>query len=350
MDVKRNNEDKEIDIFDEFNNAFGVKTETPGDMKDRLSTESDLKSESDDASKTVVIQSTKSEEVKFKKPAIVNDGYRDLAVQLNVIPSGYRDAKFSEEAIKSNIKNQYENTNRYNIVYHFSDYYNLCVSILNTFRLGMLPTRSYLIGAPNGFGKTSFVNECLITMLQQGYRVAPYISLWELSNLRREAEHRIMEPYESYTLKPEVKRKSVDKYYREEEYYYLKHPKLKGHIPEDSTKSVWGRYSYSEYISADCLFVHFTDVISKDIESHALYQLLSIRGVKGLPTIVLMSTSLEPYENDQVLKEQVWNEILAFKEADNCYDRVYHVSTYTKRSIGLENKDIKIDPETGIVD
>jgi hypothetical protein len=58
---------------------------------------------------------------------------------------------------------------------------------------------------------------------------------------------------------------------------------------------------------------------------------------------------LEPYENDKVLREQVWDEIKADKEERSLYDRVYHISCYKRRNMGLENKDEIIDSETGIV-
>ena len=80
-----------------------------------------------------------------------------------------------------------------------------------------------------------------------------------------------------------------------------------------------------------------------------LYQLLSIRGAKGLPTIAMISTSLDPYVNDYTLKELVWDEIKSTKDEADSYDRVTHISCYKKRkdSLALNDKD---DDDTGIID
>lgn len=258
---------------------------------------------------------------------------RDQAVYEQLVPKTYRDAYFNRDKIKENIKAQYQKSKLYK-VYRFDEYATTCESILSLIRMKMLPDKSYIIGAPNGFGKTSFVNEAIITLRKQGYKVAPYISLWELAQIRVDNEHRIMQPYSRFKKEGEnviyTEASDVSKYYKK--------PSV-----------ITGAYSYSEYINADCLFVSLTDVISKDIESHTLYQLLSIRGAKGLPTIVMMSTSLVPYENDTNLKELVWDEIKNYNENNKCYDRVYHVSCYKRKEFSLNNKDERVDTDTGIV-
>lgn len=259
---------------------------------------------------------------------------RDQAVYEKIIPQGYKDAYFDIDKIKRNIRAQYIKTGKLYKVYKFDEYANVCQEILSTIRMGMLPQRSYLIGAPNGFGKSSFVNECLITLRKRGYRTAPYISLWELAQIRVDNEHRIMEPYRKF------KKEGENVIYSDPNTVvgYVKVPTI-----------VTTGFSYSEYINADCLFVSLTDVISKDIESHTLYQLLAIRGAKGLPTIVTMSTSLDCYENDKSLKELVWDEIKNYDDSIICYDRVLHVSCYKRKSFGLDTKNEDVDVDTGIV-
>lgn len=259
---------------------------------------------------------------------------REQAVIEGIVPRTYKYSAFDLDKIKDNLRAQYKKSKGLYKVYRLKDYSQICLEILSTIRMKKLPGRSYIIGAPNGFGKSSFVNECLITLRKQGYKVAPYISLWELAQIRVDNEHKIMNPYRKY------KEDNRD-------YSYTEPNKVVGYLKKPEI--VTGRFSYSEYINADCLFVSFTDVISKDIESHTLYQLLSLRGIKGLPTIVMISTSLEPYENDRALKEQVWDEIKAYDENKDWYDRVYHVSCYKRKNIGLENKDEEVDSDTGVV-
>lgn len=270
---------------------------------------------------------------------------RFLATQMNIVPKVYMDASFAEQKIKENIKKQYEKTKGLYRVYKFNDYIGLCLGILSSIRMKMLPERSYIIGAPNGFGKSSFVNECLITLLKHNCNVAPYISLWELAQLRVADEQRIMNPY----IHPKTQEQALREKEAKSNCYNYTNPNVNKGILK-TPEVVTGQFSYSEYINADCLFVGFTDVASKDIESHALYQLLNIRGIKGLPTIVMISTSLEPYENDRILKEQVWDEILTYNEKQNCYDRVFHVSCYKAKNIGLNNNGEKVDSTNGIVE
>jgi hypothetical protein len=310
-------------------NAFdelGIKTDT---SNQKVADEA-----SKDESLRVIVTSTNDRPAQ-KLVVRLTDDDRDLAVRTNLIPSAYRNVSFDVDRIRENLKVQYKRFNGTYVIKKLSDYTTTCTEILSAIRMHQLPRRSYLIGAPNGFGKSSFVYESLITLQKQGFKVAPYISLWELAQIRVENEQRLMNPYRKF------KDESTGYEYTEPNRTvgYMKKPEI-----------VTGRYSYSEYINADCLFVSFTDVISKDIESHTLYQLLSIRGAKGLPTIVTMSTSLEPYEVDRNLREQVWDEIKAEKEDKGLYDRVYHVSCYKQRlNMKLEEKDEVIDKETGVV-
>lgn len=316
-----------MDNFDSAFESVGVNTESLKDTHDKLN----IEAESNDMTINKQTQRSDNQEALFYG---LSNADRDQAVYERVVPAAYRDACFDEDKIKNNIKAQYQKTGGLYKVYRFNDYTDICKQILSTIRMKRLPERSYIIGAPNGFGKTSFVNECLITLRRQGYKVAPYISLWELAQLRVDNEHRIMDPYKRF------KKEGSDVVYKDPNTVqgYMKVPTI-----------ITTGYSYSEYINADCLFVSFTDVISKDIESHTLYQLLAIRGAKGLPTIVMISTSLEPYENDRALKELVWDEIKDYDENKRSYDRVYHISCFKKKALGLDNKNEVVDKDTGII-
>jgi hypothetical protein len=277
----------------------------------------------------------------------LGDDDRLAAVESGIIPSVYKLSEFSEEKIKKNLIAQYIRYKGAYKVYNFSEYIKTCNGIIAGLKMGKLPDRSYLIGAPNGFGKSSFVTESLILLNRQGYRAVPYISLWELAQLRADAEHRLLKPFKYI--------KDTDK--PESSFTYYEANTFKGFVK--TPEIVTGRFSYSEYINADCLFVSFTDVVSKEIESHALYQLLNIRGAKGLPTIAMISTSLDPYENDKALREQVWDEIKMYsRKKDNkdskeiepgCYDRVTHVSCYKMKELKLDSRGRNIDSDTGIV-
>ena len=312
--------------MDNFEQAFenlGIETE---DIEDTHKKQVESSKEND---LYIAYENEKKEPHKIFYGLTAED--RKLAVDLSIVPKSYKDANFDPNKIKENIARDFMKYKGLYKVYNMNTYVETCMGILSALRCGELPNCSYIIGAPNGFGKTSFVNECLMTMIKNNFRVAPYISLWELAQIRVDNEHRIMNPY----IHPKTKEQQLEEAKRKENYIYSNANEYTNIMKRPEV--VIGRYSYSEYINADCLFVSLTDVISKDIESHTLYQLLAIRGAKALPTIVMMSTSLQPYENDPVLAEYVWNEIKTDTIKDCCYDRVYHVSSYKMKSMDIGN-------------
>lgn len=316
-----------MEEFDRAIEEFGLDTEGLDSI------ESKIQVEAKDAGINVNSLHSNEDKSPFKPFHIITNDDRDQAVKERIVPEAYRDAFFDVEKIKNNIMVQYAKSKIYR-VYGFAKYTELCTSILTGLRMGKLPERSYIIGAPNGYGKTSFVTECLILLRARGYRVAPYISLWELAQIRVDNEHRIMDPYKKFKKEDE----NVVYYSKNSSDDWYKKPQI-----------ITNGYSYSEYINADCLFVALSDVVSKDIESHALQQLLNIRGAKALPTIVTISTSLDPYENDKFLKEYIWDEIKDYTENRQCYDRVFHVSCYKRKELGLDSKGVNGDKNTGII-
>lgn len=273
---------------------------------------------------------------------------RDIAVKRRLVPENYRDAKFDENKVRNNLITQHKKSNRIYRIFGFDKYMSVCNEILSSIRVNKLPRRSWIIGAPNGFGKTSFVNECIITMFKNNWITVPYISLSELAEIRVAEEQRLMRPF-SDRLTQGIYNAEIDRYLTEQENYNYKH----GIEPVDLIKKpniITSSYSWSEYINAKCLFVHFSSILSKDLESNVLYQLLSIRGAKGLPTIVMVSTSLQPYLNDISLREIIWDEILDNNEDDNSFDRVAHISTYKKKNMDTGfNRNKSIEEDTGIV-
>lgn len=249
----------------------------------------------------------------------------DAAVAKSLVPLRYKDAKFDSDRIKASIMEDMKRKHNMYSVEKFYKYEETCYGILSQLRTGSLPDRSWLIGAPNGFGKTTFVNECILTMEEKGMRTVPYISLLGLAEIRKAEEKRLTG--NSY-------RRMVDRDMSEDSAYI----EINGtyhKMPIDIT----GRYSWSEYMDAECLFCFLTDISSKEVESHILYQTLAIRAAKGLPTIVMISTSIEPYLNRRELKEQVWDEILGIENLRYGYDLLTHVSCYKIRRNSIMNAE-----------
>lgn len=270
---------------------------------------------------------------KAQKLYEITEADRDLAINMSLVPENYRNSKFDTNLVRENLIRQHKQSGGIYTIRNFQEYEETLYGLLSVIRARELPNKSFLIGAPNGFGKTSFVMESIITCNAIGFKTVPYISLWELGQIRVDNEQKILKPFRRY--------ENLDKHIIE--------PNLPENKNFKQPEIVTGRYSYSEYINADILFTYLTDVISKEAESHALYQILNIRGSKGLPTICFISTSLDPYINDKRLKELVWDEILTNSISEHTYDRIYHISTYKRRRSGIESKNENIETETGIV-
>lgn len=327
-----------MDFIDNVLDDVGVKTE------DTSETNKKLYAEGKEAGMDMLEPKEKEKQHKIFYGLSTED--RHVAVKKHIVPQAYENSAFDIEKIKENIRLMYKRSKGAFITYKLPDYEQICNGILSSIRMKKLPARSYLIGAPNGFGKTSFVYESLITLNAHGFRVAPYISLTELAQLRLDDEKELLHPKTNVVYKYMVK--------EAEQYYevlkdnsgneiigneYIKRP--------DKIENV---FSFRDYINADCLFTFFTEETAREIESYMLSQILQIRGAKGLPTIVMMSKSLELYLKQPKLKQYIWDEILAFSEVDNCFDRVYHVSCYKMPRQGkLGEKGENIESDTGIV-
>lgn len=319
-----------LDLIENALSTAGVTTEDTNDTNDKV------EKAAEQIGMTVVKQNKEAEQHKVFYD--LSDADRDLAVYEGLIPKAFRNSKFSSDAIKDNLKAMWKKDSTFRI-HRFKEYESICNGILSALRMKQLPTRSYIIGAPNGFGKTSFVSECLMILRHYNFLAAPYISLTELATIRKDDEEKLMRPFYKNTVIDSKSGSSTTYYEPNTVKGYMKTPKI-----------VTGLYSFSEYINADCLFVSLSGVISKDIESEMLHQLLNIRGAKGLPTIVMMSTSLEPYLNDSKYGDTIWNEIITHTEKEYCYDRVTHISCYKNRELSkLANKGSVIEDDTGIV-
>lgn len=278
------------------------------------------------------LSENKEDTNKVAKPTFhVKGGDREMAVKLSLVPKVYKDVEFDIDIIKENIIESLKGSSRKFKVKNFKAYTDTLNNIISTIRTGHNIKNSYIIGAPNSFGKTSFANDCIKTLHSQNRMAVPYISLYELAELRVENEKRLLRG-----IGLQVSKRDEE---TEEVYYYTPDDKDFIKIP----KVITGSYSWSEYVNADILFCYFSSIDSKVIESHTLKCVLEMRGAKGLPTVVFISTSLNPYKLDNALREYVWDEILASKETKCCYDRVYHVSCYKVPNNGIGDNSISID-------
>lgn len=325
-----------MDVFETALSSIGVKTEETNEK---------LYDECKEAGISVEGQKEKEKQHKIFYGLTKED--RVVAVQKHIVPQAYRDSKFDITRIKENIRAAFKSSKGAFATYDLKKYTQTCDGILSAIRMKKLPDRSYLIGAPNGFGKTSFVYESLITLNRHGFRVAPYISLTELAQLRDDNERDLLKPKNNFQYKYMIK--------EENNYYEVLRDNNGNEIIGDEyvkrPDKIENIFSFRDYINSDCLFTFFTEETAREIESYMLSQILLMRGAKGLPTIVMMSKSLDLYLKQPKLKQYIWNEILSYNEDDKCYDRIYHVSCYKMLRQGgrLAEKGETIESDTGIV-
>lgn len=277
----------------------------------------------------------------------ISDTERELAIKKRLIPVKFKDVRFDEDDIKERLREQSVRVRTKYIIKGFQNYIGVCTEILSSLRTKRLPRRSWVIGAPVGFGKSEFANECILTMMKSGWLAVPYISLLELASIRVAEEQRLMRPFNSERI-TKVYVPERQEYMTERDAYSY----LNSVTPSDIVKKptiIESAYSFSEYINAECLIVHFSGVESKEVESKMLMQLLAIRAPKGLPTIAMVSTSLDQYLNDKALSKIVWEEIMDYGN-DDCYNKVKHVSCFKIAANSIADRDLDIEANTGIVE
>jgi hypothetical protein len=186
---------------------------------------------------------------------------RQRAVKLGIIPRGYINAEFNKDKIQENIRRMQNSGGHKFRVSNFDTYYELCMSIINTIRVKKLPDNSFLIGAPNGFGKQSFVTDCLLASLRNGWLTVPYISLTELGELKSYNDKIIMRGLMGVETAINKKVYSISdrNFYNDTEYSYYA-------IDDDTSEIktptiVTGQYSWSEYMNAPIMICFFSGIL-----------------------------------------------------------------------------------------
>lgn len=370
--------------IDNILDSMGVEVEDLDDSIARLNTDMEKA-----GMKTQSHEEKKAEDFTFS----LTDFDRQRAYNLGLISQAYINARFDIEMIRQNLIKGNTKIKNGKPVYEkkvvgFPNYTKICTGILSALRFGQLPDRSYIIGAEKGFGKESFVSECLITMAACGMKTVPYISLFELACIKNATENKLLNPYkvEAFNYVDAGKNKvennkeqepetrvshdvialtdvNVDSLVRGEVYKRANTKELQKAYADsyDKRKMIY-EYNYLDYLTADCLFLYFQDCYMgyTELELFTLQAILSVRGVKGLPTIVVTESGIDKMKysvglrttnisQDRInpLRSEIYNALFTSNK-DHCrYSKLYHVSTfYTEKS--LIDDDGKVDKETGI--
>lgn len=234
----------------------------------------------------------------------VTGAQREMAVARKLIPDARQHDEFDEQLVKTNIMKMcsVQNTK----VVGFDKYMETLSEIMLKISTNVLD-RSYIIGAPNGFGKTTFANTAIKRLDAMGKKAVPYISLFEIGDLRVEHEKFILG-------------------------YLDKRDMRGGGNYEDTVKD---EYSWVDYTRSDLLFTYLTTLENKKVEVRILRALMDIRGPKGLPTVVFTESSLKPYMSDNTFNRVFWDDMLAYDDTPNC-DRLIHRSCYKIYNSGVQ--------------
>lgn len=221
-----------------------------------------------------------------------------------IVPLEFRNTEFDSDRLKHDLSNL---ANTQNIrVYRYNNYIDTINTILAQISVSELKN-SYIIGAPNDFGKSTFVYTALKRLIALDKKVVPYLSLVELAELKVEYENRL-----------------VDK---------LKNPRFSEPLRRGKDEVIW-----KDITDADVLFTRLSSVDSKYVESMVLSALMRLRGSKGKPTIVMAYTPLDPYINDEKLRSLYWDDMLSYtgKEENTKVDRLIHRACYKRDGVRIQ--------------
>lgn len=174
-----------------------------------------------------------------------------------------------------------------------NEYKAVINKLLNEAAVGNIK-QSYLLSAPNNFGKTTLVHTLLKRYIYKDKSVVPYINLSQLAILRLSYEEAVK-------------------------------ARLWGSTKDE--KSVNG-FTWQDWITADFVAVKLTETDSAVVESAMLASLLNRRGENDLPTLVTMQYPVRPYTENLQLKRTYWDNILAYNEIKTGTDRLIYKCTY----------------------
>lgn len=257
--------------------------------------------------------SRKKASLKASEPiSDIGSAVKKKALSFGYVPEHRIEDEFSVDVLSENIKEMVGTSGNYGVnIEDLKQYGSLLSSLLTELRMNKLPTHSYLIGASNGFGKTTFVNTAIKTMIAFDRKVVPYMSLSEIAEL-------MIEDYDMARRK--LNREKFDD---------------ESELDRKADECGW-----KDFVNADLVFCYLTGV-DKDcmwVEMSTLKRLLQLRGNKGKATIVMMSESLDWYWNEDRTRKYIMNELIEVKGAQTArYDKLQHISVslVDRRSLNM---------------
>lgn len=282
-------------------------------------------------------------ELADKKPVFsIPKSVSEIAVLKGLVPSEHQDIVYDSEYVYRRITGSIGGDR----VVGFENYDKAVCSIINACRTGTKVRHSYLLAADTGFGKKSFVYTCLKYLLGRDVRVPKYLSLSEIgflsekrvkqakalnvptyyfrynesdkfrfiwSEVSKKAERRLLEilAERSAGVGVSLSEKEFSDLKHEVDYAVLEevtglyNEAIKGYDRND-TEGIAARVNevlakqldtYEDILNAPILFTYFAEYTNIQYEVEVLHTLLTVRGNKCLPTIVMMEDSVRKFGN-----------------------------------------------------
>lgn len=239
---------------------------------------------------------------------------KDYALIHSIIPEDRIDDEFDINFLKSSIR-EMSKAEGY-IVKNFNAYEEALNNITGKIILGEKKHSSYLIAAPNGFGKTTFVNTAIKACILQGWTVAPYTSLLEI----RELQLLQLGYLKGLTFPGEADYKNVKAEREQKERVFESF--------EQRLKDIYIKkgITYRDFTEAKLLFISLSSPAYSDIELPALKFILNERAKVQRATIVMSEYPIRDYQMDPLCRN-FWLDHLEMKGfGKSSMDRLTYVT------------------------
>lgn len=243
------------------------------------------------------------------KGSLVTGG--EMAASNSVIPIDRMEDNFNFDMVNDYILEQYTKKG-YNLG-NYINYESCVATILTSIRTGVKLEKSYLLGAPKGFGKTTLINTCLKYLIQQDKKVVPYVSLSELGVL-----------YSNH-----LRKINSSKYLHMSAVY--REGNTEQDLDEDTEDvvSLISNFKWYDFLECEALFIGMTSPQSCTLECDILRVILEYRGKLMKPTVCTINESIGSYTANNYAGQLFFtNYIDQTSLARRSYSRLKHISCY----------------------
>ncbi len=174
------------------------------------------------------------------RPEEMNIDYREISK--NLVPTFYLDNKWND----SNLREDYQD---YIGDPHFERYLSQLNDVYNHLKNGGIVKNSVLVTSPMGYGKTTWVYNCILELKKHGYNVAPLINTNELKCM------------------------------------------MQLHHEQPTWQNRHKDFTYGEYINSDVLFLSVSKGDDYVYAPKTIIEILDTRSQLSLPTIIISNWS-----------------------------------------------------------